>query len=146
MAILLIGNTVLEDLTPENKKFCACGCGNKIIPQKHHSYYHSKFIHGHNGRGSRHYGWKGGRRKHMDGYIWILKPDHPKRDNQGYVLEHRLVWEQEHNACLLSWTIVHHKNEIKTDNRIENLDAMTRSRHMQIHREVIDWYRWIYTA
>jgi hypothetical protein len=30
--------------------------------------------------------------------------------------------------------VVHHKNEDYTDDRIENLEVMTRSEHMKLHR------------
>jgi hypothetical protein len=83
--------------------------------------------------GNKNPNWKGGRRKHQRGYIEVKNKNHPFANNQGYVLEHRLVWEQHNNAMLLQWAAVHHKNEVKTDNRIENLEAMMKSSHMSLH-------------
>jgi len=67
------------------------------------------------------------------GYISIYKPDHPTSKKDGYIMEHRLIWELYNNAMLLPWANVHHKNEIKSDNRIENLEAMTNGVHTKIH-------------
>lgn len=77
--------------------------------------------------------WKGGKKK-QKGYIYIHKPDHPYADKHKYVKEERLVMEQHLGRYVGSKEIVHHKNEIKADNRIENLRLFkTRNEHMKFH-------------
>lgn len=73
--------------------------------------------------------WKGGKMRHGDGYIWLYKPDYPASNKVGYVLEHRLVWEQFHNKILPKGWIVHHLNGIRDDNRAKNLIAVSRKLH-----------------
>lgn len=69
--------------------------------------------------------WGGGRYKdHHTGYILVYNPRHPFCNKRGYVLEHRLIMEKFIGRCLRPNEIVHHKNKIKDDNRIENLEVV----------------------
>lgn len=73
-------------------------------------------------RGPGHSRWKGGRQVTADGYILVWAPDNPMADIKGYVLEHRLVMSKKIGRPLLSKESVHHKNGIRSDNRLKNLE------------------------
>ncbi len=80
--------------------------------------------------------WHGGRIVTARGYVKInMDRDNfffPMADKAGRVPEHRLVMAKSIGRCLQNWEIVHHKNGIKGDNRIENLQLVTDDRHKQI--------------
>lgn len=60
---------------------------------------------------------QGGRWKTIHGYIWLTLPGSGRR-----LAEHRWVMEQHIGRRLLSHETVHHKNGVRDDNRIENLE------------------------
>jgi hypothetical protein len=79
--------------------------------------------------GSDHFHWKGGRSIDRYGYMLILTK---KGNKRRYVKEHRIVAEKMLGRKLKRNEDVHHKNGIKTDNRPENLEVLTRSEHSKI--------------
>ena len=58
------------------------------------------------------------------GYVYVYVPDHPFVKNNPYkrLLEHRIIMENHLGRYLKPGETVHHKNGIKGDNRIENLE------------------------
>lgn len=89
-------------------------------------------------RGERNSEWRGGRIKHDD-YIRVkLYPGDfflSMADTKGRVMEHRLVMAKHLGRCLHDWEVVHHKNEIPNDNRIENLVLTMNGPHVSVHRQ-----------
>jgi hypothetical protein len=77
--------------------------------------------------------WHNGKSHTELGYILISKHDHPFAKKNGYVLEQRLVMENHLGRYLKPEEIVHHRNGIKTDNRIENLELTNPSDHARKH-------------
>jgi len=86
--------------------------------------------------GSKNPSWKGGRIISSEGYVWIKTINHPYKNKQGYVSEHRLVMEEKIGRYLEKDEVVHHINGIKNDNTIENLVIMSHQQHGTEH-----WHR-----
>lgn len=78
-------------------------------------------------RGEGHPNWKGGRVVQKDGYVLLRRPTHPNVQKSGYVLEHVAVMADFLGRPIRPSEEVHHKNGIKDDNRIENLELWAMS-------------------
>lgn len=87
-----------------------------------------------NAKGSEAATYGGGKYIDDKGYVKILNTSHPK-NIRGYIYEHRAVMEAYLGRMLQPWETVHHINEVKIDNRVENLFLCTVKEHSAIHRE-----------
>jgi hypothetical protein len=67
------------------------------------------------------------RYKNKQGYVLVWKPEHPNSHRSGRLMEHILVMSTHLGRPLEKGEIVHHKNGVRDDNRIENLELWTTS-------------------
>lgn len=130
----------------KNGVTCSKYCSNKLRA----IYFSGSGNHQYGLTGDKNSSFKSYTRTTNYGYILEYAPGHPFPHDNSHktvmVLQHRLVveknyWLFDQNAFI---TIngkhylkkeydVHHINEIKTDNRIENLQIMTRGEHSRLH-------------
>lgn len=140
---------ITGELNIEKRKCCSRECGNihkslkfigkgnpffgkkhSIITSKRMKKSRSKFFK----NGGKSPSWKGGERVATDGYKLIHTPNHPFKDFNNYVREHRIVVEKQIGRYLLKKESVHHIDEIKINNIPENLIAFTsESAHQRFH-------------
>jgi hypothetical protein len=86
--------------------------------------------------GPKNHQWRGGKRlDRQSGYIFISIPSKRK------IQEHRFLMEKHLGRKLLKGEIIHHKNGVKTDNRIENLMLTSPSDHAGLHKAMRP-YQW----
>lgn len=85
--------------------------------------------------GSLHYRWSSGVGEHREGYVKVrVGKLHPLSDRNGWTYLHRLIWWAA-GRTVPSGYVLHHKNEDKRDNRLENLEAITRAEHNRLHNQ-----------
>lgn len=74
---------------------------------------------------------------HFGNYVNKKAIGHPFADKKGCVKEHRLIMEKHLRRYLTKEECVHHINNIRNDNRIENLQLMKSiSAHNKLHAEL----------
>ena len=82
--------------------------------------------------------------KHLskDGYYYVYYKKHPYSDREGRIFEHRLIMEQKLRRYLFPFENVHHKNGVKSDNRIGNLELWVRSQPTGARvQDIVKWAR-----
>ena len=88
--------------------------GNKYTKEEKAKLYASRI-------GENNSTWNGGRYKSKQGYVVVNAYGHPNANIQHRLPEHRLIVEKHIGRYLTKGEEVHHINEVKDDNRIENL-------------------------
>lgn len=83
-------------------------------------------------------------RKHINqkGYVMIKYPEHPHANKQGYIQEHRLVYEQWLGTPLDRDEVIHHMDGNKQNNSRDNLMLMLKKDHDRLNYELRPLKRW----
>lgn len=73
-----------------------------------------------------------------DGYYWITS----RKEGNHHKFLHRLIWEDFYGFKIPKGFHIHHKNKIKTDNCILNLQLIREYEHSLIHNFGVNnyWY------
>jgi hypothetical protein len=121
-----------HNIIKNNLTLCSCGQCNELILKYDNKNKERRFKHNHHQKGFLNNKWKGGEEITTDGYVQIIDHNHPQSDKRGRIKKHRVIYEKYYNCCLLSWTVIHHKDGNKLNNDPLNLEATNPSKHATI--------------
>jgi hypothetical protein len=116
----------------DRRKTCSKACDHK----RRETMYRGEANPNYKNRGPDSPLFKDGVRISNYGYVLIYNPDHPNARSDGYILEHRLVVSEHLGRPLEDWELVHHKDENKQNNDIDNLEIMTLAEHQKHHNSL----------
>lgn len=112
-------------------RYCECGCKEPLTDMSEYGPAYDlnrRFVNGHNSRGT--------------GSGWSINQGYRRYTRRGDKnkgkYEHVLIMEGLIGRRLASDEVVHHKNGNKLDNRVENLELLTRAEHINLHRKEKD--------
>jgi hypothetical protein len=82
--------------------------------------------------------WNDDRHLTHEGHVKVrVGKDHPLADPNGYAYEHLLIWVAAGRPRPGPGELLHHANEVKTDNRLSNLELLTRAAHAREHHNML---------
>lgn len=122
------------------KNYCSYECANNDKKIR----YSGNGNHQHGLKGKNNASWKSDERISFYGYKLIRKLDHPFKNCDDFVFEHRLVAEEfllndlnsikiNRKKYLKKEYVVHHLDFNRLNNNVDNLLVMTRSDHTALH-------------
>ena len=138
----------MDSVTTHNKYFCErckdqnylieCNCGrcNEVIFLRGSNFQIRNFARNHQTIGEYNGNWKNGIR-YTRNYRYILMPDYPRAQKDGYVPEHIYVYQEYNKCCLLPWGEVHHLDPVREgycNNMPWNLIGVTKWQHRTLDR------------
>lgn len=80
----------------------------------------------------------------VNGYEAVYYPSHPNAMSNGLVYLHRLVYENYINSILDTSIHIHHIDENKKNNSLDNLKPILPGQHMKIHIKHMNTVRMLY--
>lgn len=91
--------------------------------------------HGNHARGAKHPRWSSAKMISEHGYVKVrVGKSHPLADPNGYAYEHEIVWTSAGLPLPGPSELLHHRDEDKTNNRVENLEIKSRPAHGVHHQ------------